>query len=297
MAIKTLRLPVKLTDEERLRVALDLSAAQTALEAAEALKKAEMKEHSEAIKDLKTSVHSLNVSLSTGTVEREVAVEDRIDPVTGKSTCYRLDTNEPVNTRDLDPEERQLSLGDAPGPAPAEVLGDDAGKTEEQLAAATPDEAEQLRDARLAEEAAVRAFDGLAVGGQVRVLVVDVWQDQTVDNKTEFHFESGGKLYDASKHGVSWLPPATWADIVAESNEKARLAEIDRLAAEQAADRPKTLLKNPRKKNGADKRIAVQDEKGAVIAQGVKEGETSPGEMCAPTCEEPHQHTEQRTAF
>jgi len=244
---RTLRLPCKLTDVEKLVVSGDLSAALTALEAAEALKKLKMKEHNDVIKEHKTTVHTLNVSLSTGTVEREVPVEDRPDPITGKLICFRLDTNEPVNTRPLDPEERQLLLGDAPGPAPAETIGDDSARTEEQNAAATPDEAEALREARLLEEQSKRAFEGIGVGDDVELLTELGWTTHKVEEKNEFDFAVGPLLYDVSRFGVTWRLPLSWDEVKAASAEKERLAEIAKLEAEQAADKPKALLKAPKK--------------------------------------------------
>lgn len=273
---KLLRLACELTDAEKLVVGGNLSAALTALDAAKAARKLAMEVHKEKIDDLETSIHTINVSLSTGKCEREVEVEDRKDAETGKVTLWRLDTNEVVNTRSLEPEERQLEIGQAPGPASLIDLGAERNRrTEEQNAAATPAEAEELRDSRLAEEASKRAFEGLSVGDEVEIDLGSGWQHATVVNKTEYHFESFGKLFDVSKHLISWRLVPTWDDVKAESAERQRLAEIEQLAAQQAADKPPTLLKAPKRSKAPPKTIKVVDEKDEPLVPPADEADGS----------------------
>lgn len=262
--MKSLRLPVVLSDQEKLVVSSDLSATITALEAAEAKKKIEMKSHNDVIKELKTSVHTLNVSLSTGTCEREIEVEEREIPEDGIVQTIRLDTNAVVSARAMDPEERQLRIA---GSDVSEAVKDRLralNKTEEQALAGSPEEAEAMRDTRIAEEAATRAFDFLTTDSAIEILVDGEWMPASVTEKTEFNFTVVDAIYDVSKHGISWRLKPTWNDLVAASEEAARLAEIDRLAAEQAADKPKALLSSRRAKAEA-KRLKVQDEKGNPI--------------------------------
>lgn len=152
----TIRLAVPLTDADRLMILGEMSAAQSALEAAEAEKKRVSGELSEEIKGHKATVHDRNEKLRSGQIWRDVAVEIRPNPENGKHETWRLDTNTIVRAADMDPEERQVRLG-LEGP---KVLDggkkDDAGKTDEQLEADTPEEAERLRAERLANERAER---------------------------------------------------------------------------------------------------------------------------------------------
>jgi hypothetical protein len=261
---KTLRLPVDLDDTEKLKVSSDLSATITALEAAEAKKKIEMKSHNDVIKELKTSVHTLNISLSTGTCEREIEVEEREIPEDGIVQTIRLDTNAVVSARSMDPEERQLRIA---GSDVSEAVKDKLralNKTEEQALAGSPEEAEAMRDTRIAEEKATQAFDSLTVGSAIEVLIDGEWLPASVEEKNEFSFTAALSVYDVSKHGISWRLNPTWNDLVAASEEAARFAEIDRLAAEQAADKPKALLSSRRAKAEA-KRLKVQDVDGNPI--------------------------------
>jgi hypothetical protein len=265
----TLRLPVQLNDQEKLVVSGDLSAAITALEEVEAEKKEITKGFNERIKEFKTSVHTLNVSLVTGTCEREVEIEEWEDLDTGLVKTKRLDTGEIIKTRPLDPEERQLKIGIGLGDIQAHLAGLD--KTEEQLAAMTPEEAEQMRAERLADEAADRGEEPAmpSAGDTVEVFPSGAtdWAPAAVLSATDHDFfadiDGQELVFDVVNYGKSWRHPPTWSDVKAASEERARQEEIQRLAAEQAADgAPKRLLKAPKKNGKTSKRIRVEDEKG-----------------------------------
>ena len=106
----SMRLPVPLTDADRLKILADISAAQTALESVEAEKKLANSGFNAKIKAHKASVHSLNQTNVLGAIYRDVEIEVRPDAVTGKQEVWRLDTNTLVKKEDMDPDERQLRL-------------------------------------------------------------------------------------------------------------------------------------------------------------------------------------------
>jgi hypothetical protein len=309
----TLRLPVKLTDDERLNVGSDLSAAITALEEAKARKKEVTSEHNKSIKNIEARVHELNVSWQTGTVERDVACEEFEDLETGLIKKRRIDTGEILGSRPMDPEERQLKIGGTSLEDVQKLIATAANKTEEQIVAATPEEAEELRNKRLADEAAERAGEGprMPVAGDV-VEVLPTgdteWVSAEVTFATEHNFQVvvGGHevIIDEVQHGAGWRWPTTWSDVT----EASRQAEIDRLAAEQDADAkkdgPKHLLKAPKgkggrkggeKKNGEAKRVTVVDKDENVIARGGEEAGEE--EMPAPPDEEPKADDDGEIAF
>ncbi len=143
----TMLLPIELTEAERLLVLTDLSAKLTDLEALEAEKSA----IPERIKGLKAAINHLNHSIKTNTVERDVEIREEPNTFAGTVKIFRVDTGAWVKDRDMDPDERQLRLGDAAvpgGPVPDNVRD---LRAEEQTAE-TPEEAEELRQQRLAAE-------------------------------------------------------------------------------------------------------------------------------------------------
>jgi len=270
----TLLLPVPLKDDERLTVAAKLSDALTALDGEKGKKKAATADFNAEIKTLDALIHSLNGSLITGTVEREIEIEERTDLFRGVVVTYRLDTGLAVKERPLDPEERQMKLGETVVPGPSGVVhnmaDERARRAEEQNAAATPEEAEALRDQRLAQEAAERG-DGPPpevppllpeVGDIIDVRATEggTWMETQVTVRTELSFQAAvdirddeeAPIFDLSQHGVSWRWPLehpSWDDVKAESAERARQEELARIAADQARDAgPKTLLKRPPRK-------------------------------------------------
>lgn len=293
----TLRLPVPMTTDERLTVTDNLSEALTSLEAEKGKKKDANHELNAAIKTLEATVHSLNQSLITGTIEREIEVKEETDLFRGVVVTIRLDTGAAVKERPLEPDERQMSLGEplVPG-AVTDIDAERKKRTDEQNMAGSPDEAEEMRDARLAAEAAEREADTGEMLEPEQGDIVDVratedgeWEESQVTLRTELSFEAivhhGGKkrscIFDISKHGLSWRWP------LAESAEVQRQREIEQLAAEQAQDGPKTLLKKP---NGVPKRVSVRDKAAA-------DDPPPPPPLCPRKCKERHKHSEERTPF
>ncbi len=153
---KTMLLPVQITDTEKLVILGEVSLALTEVEKLEA----EKKRLPEAIKTLLGSIHLKNHALAAGVIERDVEIREEPNAFAAKVKVFRVDTGELVKERNMDPEEAQLLLGNSsvPGPTPDNVrsLAEAREKTEEQLAAGTPEEAELIRQQRLAAEAAER---------------------------------------------------------------------------------------------------------------------------------------------
>jgi hypothetical protein len=306
----TLRLPHALSDSDRLVVSGDMSAALTKYEEVEAEKKQITSGYTKQLKELRTLMHSLNVSLTTGTIERETEVEDVEDLFAGKVRTIRKDTGECVKERALDPEERQMKLGDSivEGGRAIDMAAERRKRdlTEEQLAALTPEEAEQMRADRLAAEAADAEPPKMpCAGDDVEVLPTGdtEWRRVNLRYATDHNLavNIGGHelIYDVVNYGVSWRHPPTWSTV----QEASEQAEIDRLAADQAADAakdpPRKLLKAPKKKaNGTPKRVTVTDEKDTVLARGgEEETATEPVVGCFEDCQEDHEHREPRVAF
>lgn len=274
----TMLLPIDLTEAERLLVLSDLSTKLTALEALTEEKKA----IPERIKSLMGAINHLNHSIATNTVEREVEVHEEPNAFGGTVKIFRVDTGAFVRERAMDPGERQLRLGDTPvpGPTPDNVrsLAEAREKTEEQLAAGTPEEAEALRDARLADDRARRLEETLA---GLTVIVID---------REDGHFlahvegkvpgvagESGlsGPIRDTAEAARAELldeirrlaqGSTTWDDVAAASAEAQRQAEIDKLAADQAADaekdKPKGGLQVPKGAKGRRTKPAKEEANG-----------------------------------
>jgi hypothetical protein len=140
-APKMMLLPVVLTEHEKLALFDEVSLMLTEVEKLEA----ERKRLPEAIKALLASIHMKNHAKAAGVIEREVEVFEVAHAFSGRVSTYRVDTGAVVKERDMDPDERQLTLG-----APAARAPDE--RTEEQRAAGTPEEAEAMRDSRIAED-------------------------------------------------------------------------------------------------------------------------------------------------
>jgi hypothetical protein len=138
---KMMLLPVVLTEHEKLALFDEVSLMLTEVEKLEA----ERKRLPEAIKALLASIHMKNHAKAAGVIEREVEVFEVAHAFTGRVSTYRVDTGAVVKEREMDPDERQLSLDGARKGAPDE-------RTEEQRAAGTPEEAEAMRAERLAED-------------------------------------------------------------------------------------------------------------------------------------------------
>jgi hypothetical protein len=272
---KTAFLPVIITDAEKLNILAEVSISLTELEKLEA----EKKRLPEAIKTLLGSIHLKNHALATGVIEREVEIREEPNAFAAKVKIFRVDTGEWVRDRDMDPEEAQMQLGNSsvPGPTPDNVrsMAEARERSEEQLAAATPEEAEALRADRLAAERAQRIEDALV---NVTIVVVDR-EDGTFVARAEGSIP--GLAGDAGLAGPIretaeaarvdlvdeirrlMVGSTSWDDVAVASAETQRLAEIDRLAAEQATDAakgPKKMLRAPKGAKG--KKLKIEGENG-----------------------------------
>jgi hypothetical protein len=308
----TLRLAVPLTPEGKDKVTDQLSSTLEKIDAIKEDKKAATSGFNKELKSLDALVHSLNNTIITKTVEEEVPIEETVDLFRGVVVTIRLDTNQPVKERPLDPEERQMNLSDSVVPGDLiDMEAERARRTEEQNVAGSPEEAEEIRNRRLSDEAAERAAQGEPklpeVGDLVHVRPSEeaAWQEAQVTVRTELSFQASvdigdaeeAPIFDIGNHNKSWrwpLDQPDWEDQKAAAEEQARLDEIGQLEAEQdrdAAAGPKTLLKKPdmpprpsaegKKKSSKGKRMSVNDR----------------GALCPRGCKEKHKHTEDRTSF
>lgn len=304
--MRTMRLPCELKDPDRLVLQKSLTAALKAQEEAEAEKAEKMKEVNARIKEHKTTVHTLNTSLDTGFIEREVEIRYEKDVFNGVVRTIRLDDNSVVDTRALDAEERQVDIEERllKGGKDATVLPLNGDATEEQRLADDPEEAEEMRNERLAKEAAERLANTTIpkVGDIIEVFPPNApdWVPAEVKALTEttVMVSIAGEEFEARLEEVSmtWRWPPTWSEVKDASDEKARQEEIERLAAEQAADAgPKTLLKAPKNGKAAKKNAILDgDDKPIVIPDLPPE---QPPELCLKDCAIEHEHTAERTAF
>lgn len=172
--IVSMELPVKLTDEERLAVGLSLTEVLAKRDKIEAKRKVVAGLYKKRIEALDTEVKKRSDTYARGTELRPVDVEERRDIFARKVRIVRVDTGEVVNERGLTDSERQLSLETAimGGEAKVIPLGGESArrahserwdKTEEQVLAQTPEEAEALRDARMGDPAPAAEVDVVAV--------------------------------------------------------------------------------------------------------------------------------------
>lgn len=263
---KVMHLPVVITDTEKLVILAEQSALIAEIEKL----KAEKARLPEAIKTLEGALYLKNHALVAGVIEREVEIREEANGFSANVQRWRVDTGERLADRVMDPEEKQMSLGKSsvPGPTPDNVrsLAEHREKTEEQLAAGTPEEAEALRVARLADEAAARAAE----------TVDQLMQTSTIEMRgTEGYIASvseapglasglAGPIRPTPDEAVAELrnelarllagtaTPATPSDLTAADVRRA--LEIEQLAADQAADaakdKPKRGLQVPKGAKG-----------------------------------------------
>jgi hypothetical protein len=281
----TLPLPVDLTDADRLVVAADLTAVIYAREQVEAQKKEVTKDFNAKIKVHKAKEHELNEALRLGHIEREVEVEERPDYARGVVETFRLDVtpNTVVKVRGIDPDERQTVMGLLT--VGSKLVGVDGARTDEQRDASTPEEAEALREERLANERAERISEAVSEArGRLQVSALTVpdgeparWQavvqfGNHVIDETGF---SEAQAVEAAVRTITELAEAdeaarpvsvpTWDEVKAASEAEQRRQEVERLAAEQAADdkanKPKRLLQVPKgaRKKAVEKKIKILD--------------------------------------
>ena len=117
MAMKTMMLPVKLTDDEILARAKELTGvlqehreAENRIESLTAGFKS-AKAHAEAeVEEIAGRVHHIAAVVRNGSEDRSVEVEDIPDFVRGLMLTRRSDTDELVGSRTLTEDERQRTL-------------------------------------------------------------------------------------------------------------------------------------------------------------------------------------------
>jgi hypothetical protein len=126
VTITSMRLPVKLNDDELLARGRQLVENMRKTAAAEEAREVENKKRKSEIELLEEVTARLGGSISSGSEEREVECELRKDYVHGNVTTVRSDTGEVVDERTMTADERQECMPFAPAPRdPAKGKGGD----------------------------------------------------------------------------------------------------------------------------------------------------------------------------
>lgn len=271
-----MRLEETVEGEELSAVTLDLTVALDNLE----ILQREKKELPGRIKGLEARVHELKEAVKARRVTRDVEVDEIPDFASGLMHIHRKDTGLKISDRPLRDDERQVPLGT--------VNGRLADLSEEQAAAATPEEAEDLRAARLAQERAERIAATVAEAKpRIRITPPDspgLAYTALLDYAEISIIFDGATGAEASAKVVEALvafleqeaafpdaPPAPAEEV---PGEQARLEEIKKLAGEQASDdakgKPRRGLQVPKgaKPPKTHKRIKATDADGNVIPPG-----------------------------
>ena len=127
VTITSMRLPVKLNDDELLARGRQLVENMRKTAAAEEAREVENKKRKSEIELLEEVTARLGGSISSGSEEREVECEMRKDYIHGSVTTVRSDTGEVVDERVMTADERQEVMPFVPPAArePAKGKGGD----------------------------------------------------------------------------------------------------------------------------------------------------------------------------
>lgn len=106
----TRRLPVKLTDEERLAYAREQAREVIAMAQCELEKKEVVSGFAEKIAGHKKEIARLSQVVDRGIEDRKIDCSMRIDAYLGKVTITRTDTGEIIESRPMTPQEMQRPL-------------------------------------------------------------------------------------------------------------------------------------------------------------------------------------------
>lgn len=228
---KTLMLTVALTPQEHLKLALEMSTVIRAAEAKEEEKKNVNAALTAEVNALWSHIHDLNGPVSSGKVERDVEIEERMYIEAGEVEIWRLDTTPPTlhSKRPLDAGERQLKNGlERP---PGEREAPPAGADEQH--AATPEDAERMRDERLREERLDRARLQVAELAE-KILVLETGREDGDTYRASIAVEPGcpwteilealgGKAYEARNALIGKcvsLIAASYAEVMTARQER-----------------------------------------------------------------------------
>jgi hypothetical protein len=148
-----------LTPSEIIEKATTLAEHVTEIATLEEQKKSSASSFKEQIESKKTLIVDISRQIRIRKEVRGVECEIRRDYLNGVVRVFRNDTAELVSTRRMSVDERQLALGDpAPSTKQAETLigrvAKQAEERDEAQMADTPEEAEEVRNARIEAEAA-----------------------------------------------------------------------------------------------------------------------------------------------
>lgn len=109
---ETRKLTCVLSDEERAKYGERLAEAEVDLQKLKDSKKLTVKGYNVDIKELEATITDLAKATHTGEVERDVSVESYSDFARGLRITERLDTNEVLDQRALEPGETQRKFED-----------------------------------------------------------------------------------------------------------------------------------------------------------------------------------------
>lgn len=150
----TMTLPVPMTDAEIVGIGDAMSDALARLEAVRNEKKIAVSGFNRQIGGIEEELDELAKQQREKVKKADVEIVTEYDAVHREMIIRRCDTNEVVSRRPATLEERQPDL---PLPEGAETA--EAGPTEEQVLADTPEQAEEMRAERIEAEGAERKAD------------------------------------------------------------------------------------------------------------------------------------------
>lgn len=113
------RLPVKLTEEDRLARAKDAAAKSAEYRELEADKKAATRDYSDRMKTLRVEWDALSDSVRTGIEHQPVEIVERRNEERGLIETVRVDTYEVIESRAMTVTERQVEMFGADTDEPA----------------------------------------------------------------------------------------------------------------------------------------------------------------------------------
>lgn len=323
--LKTVMIDVDLTLSEIAKLGGELAQAEMAKRKALVEKKVAMDGFKGRLDGLESRITELTTSIDTGKAPIEMEVEER-PGAPGMIEYFRPGTNERVGERPANFADRQQGL-QFPDP---DDRDDDEPSAEEQDAASTPSEAEQLRAKRLDDEHRERVaalieeatplvkITPLDGGGFLAALDIsgESLRD-TGDTEESARMHVLNLFADAQPKYVPLPDTVTWADVVEATAGNVPEEETPPPAPRTLSDAPKTLLKAPKRKRGPrvvdatvpGQETDVTDETLAAAAEGSDEaGAPDAGgdvgapagtveDLCLEDCELDHRHTALRTAF
>ena len=253
--LKTVTIETDLTQDEIANLGRELARAETAKAVVVREKKAATDGFKGRLDGLNSRIVELTSAIETGKAPIEMEVEER-PGAPGVVEYYRPGTNEKVGERPMAFADRQQDMRFPDG----DDRDDDEPPAEEQDVAASPSEAEMLRQARLDFEHKERVT---ALVEEMRPLVVVTPLDgggflAALDVSGESLRDSGDTADIATDRVLAIfaeaqgrMAPVTWGDVAEASAEQPEVEAAPTAGPRVLSDAPKTLLKAPKRKRGA----------------------------------------------